>query len=62
MNWEAFVAALLAGFLVYNLYKRVKNSPDAFNKENLMQSTYILGLLALALMGLVAFCVIMLRG
>lgn len=61
MNWEAFVAALVAGLLVYNLYRSVKGSPNAFSAKNLAKGSYTLGLLALALIGLIAFCVMIIK-
>lgn len=61
MNWEALVAALVAGLLIYFLFKQVKTNPEAFSKQNLAQGSYTLGLLAIALIGLITFCVLMLR-
>lgn len=61
MNWEALVAALVAGLLVYSLYRQFRNSPEAFSKKNFSQGLYILGLLAIALIALIAFCVQMLK-
>lgn len=61
MNWEALLAALVAGLLIWSLYSKVKNDPSAFSKDNLGKSFYSLGLLALALIALIAFCVMLLR-
>lgn len=62
MNWEGLVVALVIGFLLWNLYRGVKNKPEAFSKENTGKSFYTLGLLALSLIALITFCVILLRG
>ena len=61
MNWEALVAALVAGLLVYNLYRSVKGNPNAFSTKNLAKGSYTLGLLAMALIGLIAFCVMIIK-
>lgn len=61
MNWEGLIAAVVAVLLIYSLYQRVKRDPAAFSKKNLLESSYVLGLLALALIGLIVFCVMLLK-
>lgn len=61
MNWEALVAALVAGLLIYSLFRSIRHNPEAFSKANLAKGSYTLGLLALALMGLILFCILLLK-
>lgn len=52
---------LLAVFIGWLIYKNIKNNPQAFSKENLGKSFYLLGLLALGLIGFIALLVFFLK-
>ena len=61
MGWQTFfymLGILLAGWLIYS---QVRNNPMAFSKESFGKSAVVLGVLALLLMGIVAFLILMLR-
>ena len=55
------LAIMGAGFIVWILYRSVKNRPELFNKENMNKSLSSMGILALILIAFVAFLVLMLR-
>lgn len=62
MFWlEIIVVLAVSSFLIWSLYRKVKNDPQAFSKENMSKSFYSMGILALLLIILIAFCVIMLK-
>lgn len=50
-----------AVLIVVLLYRGIKNKPELFTKENLNQSFYSMGILALCLIGFVALLVFFLR-
>ncbi len=56
-----FLAAIGLTLLLWVLYRGIKGNPDAFSKANLSKSTTTLGVLALLLIGVIAFAVMMLR-
>jgi hypothetical protein len=61
MEWQTFfymLGILLAGWLIY---AQVRNNPLAFSKESFAKSAVVFGVLALLLMGIVAFLILMLR-
>ena len=47
--------------LLWLLYRGVKNNKEAYSKENLNKSFQTIGILALLLIGLVAFAILALR-
>jgi hypothetical protein len=56
------IALLIAGALIaWMLYRQIKGNPQSFSRENLGKSVYTLGILALLLIGFVAFLVMMLK-
>lgn len=60
MGWALF-AILIAGLLVWLLFRYAKNQPEAFSKENLSKSFFTMGVLALLLIVFIAFCIWFLR-
>lgn len=50
-----------AGMIVFILYRTIKGSPDQFSKANLNKSFFTMGVLAIVLIGFIAFMVLMLR-
>ena len=61
MFWTGFVVALIAIFLIWSLYQKVRHDRQAFSKENISKSFYDMGILALLLIILISFCVMMLK-
>lgn len=61
MFWTGLVVALVAGFLIWSLYQKVQHDRQAFSKENMGRSFHDMGILALLLIMLIAFCVMMLK-
>ena len=56
------IALLIAGALIaWMLYRQIKGNPQSFSRENLTKSVYTLGILALLLIGFIAFLVMMLK-
>lgn len=43
------------------LYRQIKHNPQAFSRENMGKSLFTLGILALLLIGFIAFLVMMVR-
>lgn len=62
MNWNAFAAILCAALLAWFGYSFIKGNTQMFTKENFTKTMGTLGLLALVLIAVVAFCVYMLKG
>lgn len=52
---------LLIGFMGWLVYRSIKGQPQAFSKENLNKSFYLLGWLALGLIGFVVLLVLLLK-
>ena len=61
MEWGKIVAVLIGALLVWLLYRTVKGHPDTFSKENFSKSFGTMGILALVLIGFVAFCIFLLK-
>ena len=62
---DMFVKILLViilGFFIWRIGKRFKDNPELLSKQSMSKSFTTFGLLALMLIGVVAFMVIMLRG
>lgn len=55
------LAIIGIALLVWMLYRGIKGNPDAFSKDNLNKSFMTMGILALILIGVIAFAVIMLK-
>ncbi len=60
--WQQLLWFALAGFMIWFGYKRIKGNPELFSGENLSKSAMTLGVLALFLIGVIAFCVMILKG
>ncbi|CEK12184.1 hypothetical protein [Legionella hackeliae] len=50
-----------AGLIVWILYRTIKGRPELFTRESFSKSFATMGLLALILIGFIAFLVFMLR-
>ncbi len=61
MFWTGLTVALVAAFLIWSLYQKVRHDREAFSKANLSRSFYDMGILALLLIILVTFCIMMLK-
>ena len=61
MNWTDLLFVLLALLFIWIGFRMVRSNPQLFSKDNLSRSITTLGVLALLLIVIVAFCVIMLR-
>ena len=61
MGWESFLGILAAGLLVWFMFHVVKRSPDTFSSANFSKSLTTMGLLALALIAFIGFCILLLR-
>jgi hypothetical protein len=55
------LAIIAVALLIWMLYRGVKGNPEAFSLANLNKSFMTLGILALILIGVIAFAVIMLK-
>lgn len=61
MTGESIVYFLIAGAMLYMLYRFVRNQKEAFSSTNILKSLYTLGILALCLIAFIAYCVWMLQ-
>jgi putative copper export protein len=61
MNWGALAAILVAGLLVWLVFRYARQNPQAFSKQNMAKSFSTMGVLALLLIGFVAFCIMLLN-
>lgn len=52
---------LSIGFMGWLIYRSIKSQPQAFSKENLSKSFYLLGWLALGLIGFIVLLVFLLK-
>ncbi|WP_058534139.1 hypothetical protein [Legionella saoudiensis] len=50
-----------AGLILFLLYRSIKGNPDQFSRENLNNSFFTMGVLALVLIGFIAVLVFTLR-
>ena len=57
----AFGSTILCGFLVWMLYRNVKNNPEMLSLNNLSKSLGTMGWLALALIGSITVVVLLLK-
>lgn len=51
------IVALICLFFVWRIYSLLKANPEMLSKQNLSQSVYTMGVLALVLIGLVVMMV-----
>ena len=64
MDWHyfyVFLFILACPFMCWMIYRTIKGNPDAFSASNLLKSSHTLAVLALLLIGFVAFCVWLLK-
>lgn len=55
-------AVLIAAFIIWLLFRYVKSNPQALSKENFAKSGLTMALLALGLIGFVAFLIMLVNG
>lgn len=60
-DFSKIIIAIAFIALAYFMFRGLKNNPELLSKENLNKSFYTMGLLALGLIGAVAFMVISLK-
>ncbi|MBS0289406.1 MAG: hypothetical protein JSS07_05170 [Proteobacteria bacterium] len=53
--------AILCLFIVWRIYKTIKQNPELLSKQNVSKSFTTMGILALILIGFVALLVLMLK-
>ena len=56
-TFSQMMALIMAGIAVFFLYRIIKNQPHLFTKEKFTQTLGTMGVLALVLIGFVAFLV-----
>lgn len=61
MDWMKLLYVIGAIVVAGLIFMNIRNNPQAFSKENLGKSFYVLGILALLLIGFIALVVIWLR-
>ena len=61
MNWELILYVLVSAALLYFLYNTIRHQKDTFSSTNMLKTLYTLGMLALGLIALIAYCVWMLK-
>ena len=59
--WIQLLGIASALLIAYFLYREIKGNPDRFTKKQLNESVYTMGLLALALIAVIAICVLFLK-
>ncbi|NKB46883.1 MAG: hypothetical protein GKR77_03770 [Legionellales bacterium] len=60
MGW-GLVAILIAGLMVWLLFRYAKSNPQAFSKENLSKSFFTMGVLAILLIAFIGLCILLLN-
>lgn len=50
-----------AGLILFYIYTTIKGRPELFSKQNLNKSFFIMGVLAIGLIGFVALLIIVVR-
>ena len=58
---EQIAIIIAAGLAAFFGYRMVKNKPELFAKENLIQSLGTVGWLTILILGVITLCVLMLR-
>ncbi|GAB4223338.1 MAG: hypothetical protein Tsb005_18070 [Gammaproteobacteria bacterium] len=61
MDWNKLFAVIIALLLIWLLWRGIKGNPAMFSRESLGKSFGTMGILALALIAFIAFCVFLLR-
>ena len=61
MTWQGLIGVLAAGLLAWLLYRHTQANPDAYSKANISKSFLTMGVLAIALIGFIALCIMFLR-
>lgn len=61
MEWMQIVFVILAGVMLWFVYRSVKKNPQAFSKKSFGKTAYTLGLLALGLIVFIGVLIILLR-
>ena len=61
MDLPMFFYAIFAGLALWWLVKSIQNNPELFSKANANKTALTLGYLALALIGFVVLCIMLLR-
>jgi len=59
--WYQLLGVVLAAFILWLLYSRLKGQPDLLNSADLGKSSYTMAILALVLIAFVALCVMLLK-
>ena len=60
-TWDQIAMLIAAALLAFLGYRSVKNNPGLFAKENITASLGTVGWLAIMIIGVIAFCVMVLR-
>jgi hypothetical protein len=60
-DWQTLLFFLGGGLMVWLIVRMVRNNPGSFTKAALSKSIFTVGVLALILMGVIFFCVYMLK-
>jgi len=61
MGWAQLLLLILAGLVIWFLFRTIRTRPQLFSKENLSKSFSTMGILALILIAFVAFCIFLIR-
>ena len=59
--WLEILYFIGAIFVAWTLYSYIKNKPGAFSTDNMVKSLYTLGILAIALIAFILFCIWLLQ-
>ena len=59
--WMQLLFLAATGLCIWLGYRFVRQSPGSFSKENLGKSFYVMGILALGLIGFIALLVFLLK-
>lgn len=60
-GWTQLLFLLGIVLLGWLLYRQIKHNPQAFSREQLGKSIYVMGILALLLIAFIGFLVLLLR-
>jgi len=61
MFWTKLLMVILAGFLIWWIFRMIRGNPKAFSWESLHKSFFTMGILALILIGFIALMVMYLK-
>lgn len=62
MDWQQGLYIIVAGLLIWFIFRGLRRNPEALSKENARKSFFTLGVLALILIAFVGFLVIITKG